>query len=222
VAASSDDSFGSRLLRAMKHPVSLVSAIGAVIAGVFVPVFVIPFALIWLVSVGVLSRERAATRGLPEISHLPPSIQADLLGVTTALDQLREAIRTVPSEQRPMFDGIEREAEEVRVSVLELGVNAGALHRHLETTRPVPGASPPEAEAERRERLLGRLQRYRETLQSLEETSRELADRAVDLAAGAPMTYDVIDERSPERKITEMKASMAALEEVMPVDTENI
>ncbi|MFO8079450.1 MAG: hypothetical protein R6V07_03995, partial [Armatimonadota bacterium] len=75
---------------------------------------------------------------------------------------------------------------------------------------------------ERRERLLARLARYRETLGSLEATAGELADRAMDLAAGAPMEYDTFDDQSPERKISEMKASVAAIEEVMRTETETL
>lgn len=220
MAESNEGSFGSRVLRAVKHPLSIVSAVGAVIAGVFVPVFVIPFAVLWGVSVVALAARRPPETRQPDVSHLPPSIQADLLGVTRALDQLQDAVRSVPAEQRPMFEGMEREAEEVRGSVLELGLKAGALHRHLEATRQDEAERP--ANSERRERLLERLARSRETLQSLEATAGELADRAMDLAAGAPTGYDTFDEQSPERRISEMKASVAAIEEVMRTETETL
>lgn len=238
----------SHALRAMVHPLPIVLAAGTVIAGLISVILAIPLAAAWLASVIVIAHRRASRTRQPDISHLPPSIQADLLDVTAALDRLQSAARSVPPQQRPMFEGIEREADEVREAVLQLGIAAGALHRHLEATPPGQieeeladlrarsdatkdevsrggiDASIAEREGrlERRERLLGRLERYRATLKSLEATARELADRAVDLAAGAPMEYDVLDEQSPERKISEMKASVAALEQVLRADTEII
>ena len=204
----------------MLHPLPVVLAVGTVIAGFVMGLLAIPGALAWAIATGVIAGRRASQKAEPDVSTLPPSIQADLLDVTTALDQLREAVRSVPEPQRPMFEGIEREAEEVRASVLELGVTAGALHRHLEATR--PEESVPEANPKRREQLLGRLGRYRATIHSLEETARDLTDRALALAGAGQMGYDELDEESPERKISEMKASMAAIEEVLRADVEQM
>ncbi|MFW5867188.1 MAG: hypothetical protein ACOCX2_05190 [Armatimonadota bacterium] len=218
MAASSQGSFFRQLPRAMAHPLPAVLAVGTVIAVVVSPLLAIPGAVAWAAATGVIAGRRASARSGPDVGALPPSLQADLLDVTTALDRLQEAARSVPAEQKPMFEGIQREAAEIRSSVVELAAQAGALHRHLEATRPDGGQAP--GDGERRERMLARLAQYRETLQSLEASARNLADRAVELAAGAPMEYDVLDDRSPERKISEMKASMAAIEEVMRTETE--
>ncbi|MGM0494487.1 MAG: hypothetical protein ACQER1_16265 [Armatimonadota bacterium] len=220
MAASSEGSFFSQLPAAMRHPLPVVLAVGTVIAGVVHLLLAIPGALAWAVATGVIAGRRATDRSAPDVRALPPSIQADLMGVTTALDHLQDAVHSVPSEQRPMFESIEREARQVRDSVIALGLRAGMLHRHLEATRQDEGERP--ANPERRERLMERLARSRETLQSLEATAGELADRAMDLAAGAPMEYDTFDDQSPERKISEMKASVAAIEEVMRTETETL
>ncbi len=220
MAGASERSFASRAFRAMLHPLPIASAVAAVIAGIVAPVLAIPVALLWGASVVGLAARGAGKPRPSGVSHLPPSIQADLLAVTTALDELQDAARSVPSEQRPMFEGIEGEAEQVRSSVIDLALKAGALHRHLEATRP-PDAAGADEDG-RRGRLLQHLQSYRMTLRSLEATAAELADRAIDLAAGAPIGYDALDERSPERRISEMKASMAAIEEVMRTETETL
>lgn len=248
MASSSDASLIRELPRALLHPLPVALAVGTIIAGAIHLLLAIPAAVAWAVATGVIAGRRAEGKSRPDVSTLPPSIQADLLDVTTALDQLQSAVRSVPEEQRPLFEGIEREANEVRDSVLKLGETAGALHRHLEATHSgeaereleqlrarleaaedgpqrrelEAGIGQLESRLERRKRLLERLDRYRATLHSLETTARELADRAVNLATGAPMGYDTLDEQSPERKISEMKASVAALEEVLRTDTETM
>ena len=211
--AQSGGSFAGRALRAVLHPLPIAFAVVTVAAALISPILALPAAGLWIGSVVGIAALRGARKRGPDISHLSPSLQRDLLGVTTALDQLQDAAKAVPDEQKPMFESIEREAVDVRSSVLEFAVKAGALHRHLEATRPDAEQAP--GDAERRERMLARLAQYHETLQSLETTARDLADRAVELAAGAPMRYDALDEQSPERKISEMKASMADIEEVM-------
>jgi hypothetical protein len=220
VTAQSDGSLFSVLPGAAVHPLPLLLAAGTVAAAFVMPLLAIPGAAAWAVATGAIAHRRTAKEAEPDISSLPPSLQADLLDVTTALDQLQDAVRSVPDQQRPIFEGIERESEEVRESVVQLAVTAGALHRHIEAMQSDRGT--PEAGAGRRERLLARLERYRATLQSLEDTAQDLTDRALDLAAGGAMGYDEFDEQAPERKITEMKASMAAIEEVMQADTEQI
>lgn len=202
----------------MVHPLPIILAAGTIAAGVLMPLLAIPGAAAWAISAAVIARRRAARKAQPDISHLPPSIQADLAGVSAALDQLQGAARSVSASQRPMFEGIEREAEEVREAVVQLGLRAGALHRQLEADIRQEGAG--DADAGRRERLRARLLRQRETFHSLEESARELADRAMDLAAGGSMGYDELDDQSPERKISEMKASVAAIEEVTRIDTD--
>ncbi len=246
--AQSGGSFAGRVPRATLHPLSIAFAIVTIAAAMIAPILALPAAGAWIASVVVIAARRGAGERLPDISHLPPSIQADLAGVTAALDRLRDAARAVPADQRPLFEGIQREADEVRESVLQLAIAAGALHRHLETMRPEQveadlaalrarlettgdeaarrqieaSIADNERRIERRQALLARLERYRATIKSLESTAAEVADRAVDLAAGAPMEYDAFDDRSPERKVSEMKASVAALEEVLRTDTETI
>ena len=247
VASSQTGSIGERLRRAVLHPVAIGSAIAAALSLAFgQPGLAVAFGLIWLGTVAVKAGRGPAVARAPEISHLPPSIQADLMGVMSARDQLQVAARSVPAEQRPLFEGIEREAEELRGSVLQLGLSAGALHRRLETMRPEQMAAEEaalrarleatsdevargqleasladhEQRVERRQRLLGRLERYRATIKSLETTAAEIVDRATDLAAGVPMEYDAFGARSPERKVSEMKASAAAREDVLGAETE--
>ena len=67
------------------------------------------------------------------------------------------------------------------------------------------------------------LERYRATLRGLQASAEELAGRAVNLAAGGELAADeAFDEQSSARRITELKASVAALEEVMRAETETI
>ena len=246
--AQSGGSFAGRALRAVLHPLPIAFAIVTIAAALISPILALPAAGLWIGSVVGIAALRGARKRGPDISHLPPSIQADLAGVTSALDRLQTAARTVPADQRPLFEGIQREAEDVRASVLQLAMSAGTLHRHLALMRPEElqadlaalharldatsdeaarrkieaSIADHERRTERREQLLARLERYRATITSLEATAEEVADRAVDLAAGAPMEYDAFDDRSPERKVSEMKASVAALEEVLRTDTETI
>ncbi len=235
-------------LRATMRAITSSLPIGiavATVAGAFLsPWLIIPGAGAWLLSVGLLAARHRPTREDPDISHLPPSIQAQLWDVTRALDELQIAARSVPDRQRVMFEGIQRDAADVRRSVLELGLRAGDLHRHIEANLPPTlqdrlerlrarlaesdgessrGETERSIEAlerrlERREQLLERLREYRTTIRSLQATAEDLANRAETLATRDEVEYDY-DEESPERKISEMKASVAALEEVMRQDT---
>ena len=222
-------------------------AIATVIGGIAVsPLLLLPGAAVWLLAVGIIAAGRTSThRPPPDVSHLPPSIQAELAEAGAALDELKRAARSVPSDRRMMFAGIEQEAEEVREAVLRLGLTAGDLHRSIEANRPEEiterieslrarleeegGDAPrPEVEHEmralehrirRREELLERLERYRASIRALQDDCRDLADRATDLATRRPEVHSV-DENAPERRMSEMKASIAALEELMQRDTD--
>lgn len=246
MAASSETSAGRAALEAMVSPVPVGIAIATVIGGIAVsPLLLLPGAAAWLLSVGIIAAGKTSRRPPPpDVSHLPPSIQAELAEVGGALDELQRAARSVRADQRPMFEGIEQEAEEVREAVLRLGITAGDLHRHLEAHGPEEmeerlehlrsrlsaeegSTARPEIEheiatlerrMERREELMERLAHYRSSIRSLQTTCQDLANRATDLATERPMEYDY-DEQAPERRMSEMKASVAALEEVMRRDT---
>lgn len=244
----SHEPFAGRLARAAVKPLPIGIAVLTVFGSLLAPVVLVPGIAAWLLAVLITAYAAKPARRGPDVSHLPPSIQADLLDVNEALDRLRAAVRDVPPAHRPLFEGIEREAEEVRESVLRLGRQAGTLHRHLASS----GAETLAAQAEglrarlehttdesarreieqsikrvearqaHREGLVGKLEQYRATLASLQATAEELADRAASLAAGAPLEYDMHDDQSAMRRITEMKASVAALEEVLGTETETL
>ena len=244
--AQSSDAFPiNALLGAMKSPVPVGIAIATVIGGIIISPWLLPAGVAaWLVATGVSAARQISAGRPPDISHLPPSIQAELLAVGEALDELQKAAISVPAHQRPMFEGIEQEAEEMRDAVLRLGLTAGDLHRHLEAHRPEEmgerldylrsrltededSRALPEIEhkistlerrMERREELMERLAHYRSSIRSLQTTCQDLANRATDLATARPKDYDY-DEEAPERRMSEMKASVAALEEVMRRDT---
>lgn len=231
-------------LRAMTGPLPVGIAVATVIGGIAItPWLLLPGAAAWLLAVAVGAAGREPVRVVPDVTHLPPSIQAELAGVGAALDALQRAARSVAASQRPVFEGIEREAEEMREAVVRLGLTAGDLHRHLEANRPEEmadrleylrsqveaaegGAAPEikheistlEGRVQRREQLMERLTHYRSSIRDLQTSCEELANRATDLATAGPLQYDY-EEQAPDRRMAEMKASVAALEEVMMRDT---
>jgi len=228
--------------------VALATVAGAILLN---PLVLIPGAAAWLIAVAVTAGLRAHAQSQPAIdtTGLPPSIQRELDGVNRALDQMQAAIATVPADQRVLFADVEEQAQQVRDAVTRMARSAGALHIYLaanraeelqgrleglkqrlaaatdDAARAELGAAVANAEAQlaRREQLLATLERYRATLRGLQATAEELAGRAVNLAAGGELAADeAFDEQSPARRITELKASVAALEEVMGTQTETI
>lgn len=245
MAAPSDASTSAHIKRAIFEPGPILIALATIAGAVFMsPVLVVPGAAAWVIAVMVTAGRRAQRErdAAADLSALPPSIQSDLQGVNAALDALAAAVARVPDDQRVMFAGIEQEARDVRDAVLRMARAAGALHRHLVTTRvddlqerleahrqglaattdPATRAS---LEAEiaraeeglaRRNDMLATLERYRAALRELQGSAQDLADRAVNLSAGGELArHDEFDEQSPIRKITELRASVAALEEVL-------
>ncbi len=242
----SESSFVGAAARALIHPLPIVLAVGTVVSAMAAPILVMPGAIAWLLSVIVIAGMRSVRGRGPEVDvgALPPSIRAALAGVDEAIDELQRAIGSVPAEQMPMFEGVRQDAEQVRSAVWRLASSAGALHRHLASNRPEdlqseidglrarldgtedPGARADlesaleraEARVQRREAQMVTLERYRATLRDLQTSAQEMADRAVNLAAGESLEARQYDEESPVHRMTELKAGVAALEEVMGSD----
>lgn len=238
-------STSAQIKRVIFEPGPIVIALATIAGSIFLsPLLVIPGAAAWVITVMSMAGRRARRLREPIIdtSGLPPSIQADLQGVNASLDALGRALARVPEEQRVMFVGVEEEAREVRAAVVRMAQAAGALHEYLAAHRADdlqarleagrqrlaattdPAARVPlEAEIARAEQRLARrqdmlatLERYRAALRELQGSAQDLADRAVNLSAGGELTrHDEFDEQSPIRKITELRASVAALEEVL-------
>lgn len=242
-----DGSPMSRALRAAVHPLSLVIAAGTIAGALLLsPLVIVPGAAAWVASVLLLAlRRRAPTEEGPDTSRLPPSLQRDLQGVLAAIDELQAAIAGVSPDQRPVFEDVERQADGLRATAKRIALSAGALHarladsrpqaleaereqlrRRLEATRDDAARRNIEASLEavrvrlqRREELMARLERHRATLRAMQSTAEELADRAARLASGE-MALEQMDEQAPARRVEELQASVAALEEVMRTDVQ--
>jgi len=252
MAPQPGESQAGQVVRAAVSPLPIGIAIATVAGAVLVsPLLLIPGAGAWLVAVIATAavRGRRAREARIDTAGLPPSIQRDLDGVNRALDQMQSAIATVSADQRVLFADVEEQARQVRDAVTRMARSAGALHAYLAAHRGdeaqgqleglrqrLAGAQDDGARAEieaaiasaeaqlaRHEQLLATLERYRATLRGLQATAEELAGRAVNLAVGGELAADdVFDEQSTARRITELKASVAALEEIMGTETETI
>ena len=241
MTASRNASTGNQTLRAMLNPAAIVLAALTVGAAFISPLLAIPGAVAWALTVYFLGRGRAAGRRVArvDIKSLPPTVQRDLASVREALDQIRQAARSAPRDQRVLLADVVREAEDVEQAVERMALAAGSLHdslaetadktaqSRLEALDAQAGAAADEAgrrklqsEAEalraqlaERERLTGTLERYRTTMQGLAASVQKLRGSITMLAAGQALDYDAVD--SPVRQMDEMKASVEALEEVM-------
>jgi len=237
---------------ALFGPFPIIVALATIAGAVFLnPLVLIPGAAAWLVAVVATAAVRSRKPREVEIdtTGLPPSIQRELDGVNRALDQMHSAVASVPAEQRVLFADVEEQARQVRDAVARMARSAGALHTYLAAHRAddlqgrLEGQRARQAAAQddaaraeieaaiasaegqlaRREQLMATLERYRATLRGLQASAEELAGRAVNLAAGGELAADeAFDEQSSARRITELKASVAALEEVMRAETETI
>ncbi|MGD9498116.1 MAG: hypothetical protein AB7Y46_17575 [Armatimonadota bacterium] len=235
---------------ALWGPFPIVVALATIAGSIFLtPLILIPGAAAWLIAVAVTAGVRAYAQrpAAIDIRGLPPSIRRDLEGVNQALADLHAAIEAVPVQQRVLFADVEQEAREVRDAVVRMAVAAGSLHSYLAShpaeqmqaqlallrgrlesaVEPAVRAeieaaiASAEARLARREQLMAMLQRYRATLTGLQASAQELAGRAVKLTAGADLAADAaFGEDSAARRISELKASVAALEEVMEAETE--
>jgi len=245
MAAPPGASLSAQIGRALFDPGPIIIALATIAGSIFLsPWLLAPGAAAWVIAVMVTAGLRAQRERRPVIdtTGLPPSIQADLQSVNAALDALSRAVARVPEDQRVMFAGIEQEALEVRDAVMRMAQAAGALHDHLAANRAddlhgrldgqrqrLAAATDPAArvplEAEiarteerlaRRQDMLATLERYRTALRELQGSAEDLADRAVNLSAGGELAlHEEFDEQSPIRKITELRASVAALEQVL-------
>ncbi len=252
MAAQPGGSPAGRVMPALLGPWAIGIAIATVAGAVLVsPLLLIPGAGAWLIAViaTAAARGRKAREARIDTTGLPPSIQRELDGLNRALDQMQTAIATVPADRRVLFADVENQARQVRDAVTRMARSAGALHTYLAANRAgelqgrleglrqrlaTVGDDAARAEIEaaiglaeaqlaRREQLLATLERYRATLRGLQATAEELAGRAVNLAAGGELAADeTFDEQSPARRVTELKASVAALEEVMRTETETL
>lgn len=236
--------------QAVFNPLPVGIALATIVATLLVsPLVLIPGGIIWVGAVlaTAAAKSRAQHEARLDITNLPPSLRHDLEGLNGALDDLRAAIASVPADHRILFVDIEREAREVRDAVVQMAGSAAALHRYLATNRAEDlqerlaalrqrlsetqdqamrteleaAIGDTEAQLERRERLITTLNRYRATLHGLQATAEELASRAVNLAVGGELAaQETFDETSSAHHIAELKASAAALEEVMRTNIE--
>lgn len=245
MADQTDAALARHMVRAIFSPhailIALVTLAGAILLS---PWLLAPGTAAWVIAVMATAGRRAHSDRTAAIdtTALPPSIQADLQGVNAALDALQRALARIPEDQRILFANLEDEAHQVRDAVVRMAQAAGALHQHLAVNRAdelrlrlavqrqhLASTDDPAARAsleaeiargeqrlERLEDMLATLERYRRALRELQQSVQDLADRAVNLSAGGELAlHDQYDERSPGRRIAELRASVAALEEVM-------
>lgn len=194
----------------MLSPAPLIIAAVTIGAAFISPLLIAPGAVAWLASVYFVGRASAAKqtrRAGIDVESLPPTIRGDLDEVITALDEINEMIQTAPRDSQVLFVDITAESEGVRESVAELALAAGKLHNYLAAT-----ANDDPAPADR-ERLFDMLERYRATMRELAQSTRGLRGTVARMAAGHALDTDRED--APVQKMDEMKASVAALEEVM-------
>jgi len=103
------------------------------------------------------------------------------------------------------------------------GLRIEAQRQRLAATTDPVARVPIQAEIARAEERLARrqdmratLERYRAALRELQGSAEELADRVVNLSAGGVSAlYEEFDAEAPIRRIAELRASVAALEEVL-------
>ncbi len=241
----------TRAARAVFGPLPVGIAIATVAGAVFLsPLLLIPGVIAWAIAVAAMAAgRRTGQRARIDTTGLPPSIQADLAGVGRALDDMEAALAAVPADRRVLFASVEADAREVRDAVARMARSAGALHGYLARNRAdemqvqleglrrrLAAATDPAARSEteaaiahsearlaRREQLMATLQRYRATIRGLQASAEELAGRAVNLTAGGELVaHAEFGEESSVRKIAELKAGVAALEEVMRSDIETV
>lgn len=193
--------------RALLHPAAIVLAVLTVGAALINPLLAIPGAIAWGASVYLLGRKGAPHRGPAiDMSALPPTMQRDVFEVRQALADIRATAATTSRDQQIMLADVLREAGDVEQAMGAQAVAAGRLHDYLAAT--VEQADTPD-----RQRMMEMLQRYRTTMGGLVEAARKLRSSVQLLAAGQLVDYD--SEQAPARQMDEMKASVAALEEVM-------
>ena len=214
MASPSRGTSDSPTLRAMISPGPLIIAALTIGAAFISPLLIAPGAVAWLACVYFVARARAAGvtgRAGIDVEALPPTIRGDLDEVATSLDEIGEMIRTAPRDSQVLFAGITEEAKGVRESVGQLALTAGNLHDYLASTADDDPAPPD------RERLLEMLASYRATMRELVESTQGLRATVARMSAGHALDTDRED--APVQQLDEMKASVAALEEVMSTST---
>jgi len=199
------------ILRALVHPAPIVLAVGTVAAALISPLLAVPGAVAWALTVYFLGRSRQAGRQRAiEMSTLPPTIQRDVYEVREALADIRSAAAAASRDRKVLLADVLREAEDVEQTIATQALAAGRLHDYLAAT--VDQADTPD-----RQRMMEMLQRYRATMSGLVESAQKLRSTVQLLAAGQLEDYE--SEQAPARQMDEMKASVAALEEVMSTST---
>lgn len=197
--------------RALLHPAALALAALTVGAALISPLLAVPGAVAWGVTVYVLARRGAARRGpMVDMTALPPTIQRDVFEVRQALADIRAISASASRDRQIMLEDVLREAQDVDGAVLQMAVAAGRLHDHLAAS--VAQVTDPD-----RQRMMEMLQRYRTNMDELVASAHKLRSNVQLLAAGQLVDYD--SEHAPARQMDEMKASVAALEEVISTST---
>jgi len=236
--------YGSPLslaLRAAVSPAALVVAVATVGAAFISPWLVLPGAVLYAALVYALgpARRRPRRRARLDPSGLPPTIQRDLLAVRESLTALREAALSAGRDQRPLFEGLLTEADELEGAVDRLAAQAARLHHYLSATEEATLTSRArqlEADLARTEDAQSRgdleqalaasraqlaqraelrkvLDRYYATMRNLQASASGLHTTIIRLAAGEIVASETGEQPIPE--LSELRGTVAALEEVM-------
>ena len=205
------------MTRALFHPVPIVLSLATVGAAFISPLLAIPGAVAWAIAVYFLSRRGGARQpgtpdlsGLMDMTSLPPTIQRDVFEVRQALADIRTTAQSTSRDQQIMLADVLREAGDVEQALVKQAIAAGQLHGYLASTLD-------QAESPDRRRMMEMLQGYRGTMAELVASAQKLRSSVQLMAAGQLVDYE--SEEAPARQMDEMKASVAALEEVMSTST---
>lgn len=193
--------------KGLRHPAAIVLALLTIAAGLVALPWAIPLGLAWGLTVYFASQRTSPRRGpAVDLSALPPTIQRDLFEVRQALAEIRATVATAAPERQVLLQDVLREAADVEQAVGAQALAAGRLHDYLAATVHQPASA-------EREQMLALLQRYRAMMAETVAAAQKLRSSVQLLVAGQLADYD--SEQAPARQMDEMKASVAALEEIM-------
>ena len=232
----------SLALRAAISPLPLIVA-AATVAGALLlsPLVIIPGGLVWGALVYALGPARRAARREPsvDISSFPPTIQRDVTAVKQSLSGIQATVLAAPPDQRVFLEGLLSEAQQLDGAIGRLGQRAARVHGYLSSTD--EGAlrrrtetleadladaadSPSRAQLEealrasrqqlgQREGLRAVLDQYYAAMRTLKASAADMHSRVIALSSGQGAVAGAVTQPVPE--LDEMRASVAALEEVM-------
>ncbi len=232
----------SLALRAAFSPLPLIVAAASVAGALLLsPLVIIPGALVWASLVYALGPGKRSVHREPpvDISSFPPTIQRDVMAVKESLSGIQATVRTAPRDQRAFLEGLLSEAQQLDSAIGRLGLQAARVHGYLSSTHEdglrhrvekleadLAAADEPGARAElgqaleasrqqlaQREQLRATLDQYYAAMRNLKASAADMHSRVIALASGQTAAADAATQPLPE--LDEMRASVAALEEVM-------